>query len=328
MCTSIAMKTDDFYFGRNMDLDCAFGERVVITPRGYPFSFRRAGRIELHHAIIGMATVRDGYPLYAEASNERGLCIAGLNFPENAYYPAQGDAGKACISPFELIPWVLGKCSCVEEACALLGKTCLVNIPFSDDLPVSPLHWHIADRNSSVVLESTHSGMQVYENPVGIMTNNPPFDFHLQNLCQYMNLTPGPPDNCFNAKANLKPFGFGLGSVGLPGDFSPASRFVKASYLLLNSISEADEHNSLSQFFHLLESVSMVRGGVLIPDGGKEKYEITTYSCCINADKGIYYYKTYTNHQITAVSLHHEDLDGSELIIYPIRSVQQIFHEN
>ena len=83
MCTSIAMKTNDFYFGRTMDLEYNFNECVVFTPRNYPVPFRKMGMMKRHYALLGMATVMDGFPLYAEAANEKGLCIAGLNFPDN-----------------------------------------------------------------------------------------------------------------------------------------------------------------------------------------------------------------------------------------------------
>ncbi len=197
MCTSIAMTTKDFYFGRNMDLDYQFGEHVVITPRNYPFQFRRAGMLKKHYAMIGMATVEENYPLYAEAVNEKGLCMAGLNFPDNAYYPKQAQCGKENISQFELIPWILGKCSSVEEAKRLLNITCLIDIPFKSDMPVAPLHWHIADKNGSIVLEAMKNGIHVYDNPVQVMTNNPPFEFQMTNLGQYLNLTVDSPQNCF-----------------------------------------------------------------------------------------------------------------------------------
>ena len=186
MCTSIALTTGDFYFGRNLDLEYSFGEQVAVTPRQYPIVFRKAGECRRHYAMIGMATVVDGYPLYAEAANEKGLCIAGLNFPGNAFYSAQLSEDKANVSPFELPLWVLGKCACVEEARALLEQTHIMSIPFSEQMPLAPLHWHIADRESSIVVECMQGGMRVYDNPVGVLTNNPPFDFQLTNLRQYM----------------------------------------------------------------------------------------------------------------------------------------------
>ncbi len=325
MCTSIAIKTKDFYFGRNMDLDYEFGERVVITPRNYTFNFRKAGNLKNHYAMIGMATVRENYPLYAEAANECGLCVAGLNFPENAYYSPKADCGKYNISPFELIPWLLGKCASVGEAKKLLAVTHLTAIPFSSTLPLATLHWHIADKNSSCVLEATKSGMHIYDNPVNVLTNNPPFDFQMTNLSQYLNLTTVNPKNCFTEVADIQPFGNGLGSFGLPGDFSPASRFVKAAYLCINSHRPEDENSSVSQFFHLLDSVAVVSGSIAAEN--KASY-CTTYSCCVNVDKGIYYYKSCHNNQLTAVNMRHESLDSSNLKEFPLVKVQQIAYEN
>lgn len=325
MCTSIAMTGDCFYFGRNMDWSCGFGERVVITPRHYPFHFRKSVEMDSHYAMVGMGMLDVGYPMYAEASNEKGLCMAGLNFPRNAWYSTQLDPVKNNISPFELIPWVLGQCANLQEARCLLENTHLVAIPFSRQVDLAPLHWHIADRSGSIVLESTKDGMHVYDNPVGVMTNNPPFPFQMENICQYMNLTPATPSNCFSKIAGLEPFGYGLGSVGLPGDFSPASRFVKAAWLSANSTCQKDEESCLSQFFHLLGAVSMVRGSVVMPDG---QLEMTTYTCCINATRGHYYYTSYHNSGLTAVDMHKEDLDGRELIQYPMEQKISVKWQN
>ncbi|MBQ8536130.1 MAG: linear amide C-N hydrolase, partial [Clostridia bacterium] len=207
MCTSLTLQTQDFYFGRNLDLECEFGQQVVITPRHYPVVLRKAGELVSHYALIGMAAVADNYPLYAEAANEKGLCIAGLNFPDNAWYSPQTDPSKANISPFELPLWLLGQCADLREARALLERTHLVAIDFSKEMPLSPLHWHIADASGSLTLEATREGMRIYDNPVGVLTNNPPFDFHLNNLRQYLNLPPLLPENRFHVDLALTPFG-------------------------------------------------------------------------------------------------------------------------
>lgn len=321
MCTSIAMKTEDFYFGRNMDLEYELGGCVVVTPRHFPFHFRRAGTMNCHHAMIGMAVVKDGYPLYAEAANEKGLCMAGLNFPDNAYYPREEDPSKVNISPFELIQWILGRCSTLAQARTLLADTHLVNISFSEQLPLSPLHWHLADREGSIVVESTKNGLSVHDNPAGVMTNNPSFDFQMTNLCQYLNLSPTCPQNCFSEKIHVKPFGLGMGCIGLPGDYSPASRFVKTAFLNLNVVCPQDDQGSLAQFFHMLDAVAMVRGSVVSPEG---RYETTIYSCCINASRGTYYYKTYCNNQFTAICMNRTNLNACCLHTYPLVETQQV----
>jgi len=315
MCTSIALKTKDFYFGRNLDLEYGFGERVVITPRNFPFRFRRAGRMDRHYALIGMAAVQEGYPLYAEAANEKGLCIAGLNFPEYAFYPQEEEAGKICISPFELTAWLLGQCASVREARELLKNTGLMRINFSESLPLTPLHWHIADREESIVLEPMQEGMRIYDNPVGVLTNSPPFDFHMTNLRQYLNLTAAYPQNRFSGETELTPFGVGMGSIGLPGDYSPASRFVRAVFLRANSVSDGSESGSVARFFHLLDAVAMPDGIVQTKNG---PFEYTRYSCCMNADTGVLYYRTYLNSALIAADMHRENLEGNRLIEYPI----------
>lgn len=320
MCTSIAMKTSGFYFGRTMDIEFEFGERVVITPRGYPFHFRRAGCLSRHYAIIGMASVEDGYPLYADAVNEKGLCMAGLKFPDTAYYPMREGLGRANVSPFELIPWVLGRCATVEEARQQLSSLHILGIPFSDSLPLSPLHWHIADSSGSIAVESTREGLKILDDPIGVLTNNPAFSFQMTNLSQYLNLSTGMPNSIFET-VGVKPFGNGMGSIGLPGDYSPASRFVKASYLKLNSVCEDSESSSVAQLFHLLDSVSLVRGCVITSEG---RENITTYSCCMSADRGVYYYKTYTNNCLCAVDMRRADLNSARLSEFPLEKDQRV----
>ncbi len=325
MCTSISWKNGDHYFGRNLDLEVAFGQQVVITPRKYPFSFRSGETLAEHYAMIGMATVMEGFPLYAEAVNEKGLCIAGLNFPGNAYYPTEGAGEKHAVSPFELPWWLLGQCATVQEAHALLEDTQLVSIPFSEQIQLSPLHWHIADAKESIVVECMKEGMHIHRDPVGVLTNNPPFDFHLYNLSQYMNLSADLPENQFSDEVELRPFGRGFGAFGLPGDASPASRFVRAAFLKLNAECEQTEDASVAQFMHILDAVAMTKGSVNTPAG---KWDHTLYSCCVNTDRGIYYYKTYGNNQLTAVHLHHAELDGQALTCFPLEMRQQICHAN
>lgn len=314
MCTSIAMRTTDFYFGRNLDLEYDFGQRVVITPRNYPFHFRCEAPMKEHPALIGMAAVADGYPLYAEAANEHGLCIAGLNFPDNAHYFPEASESKRSVSPFELIPWLLCHCRKATEAKALLGQTRLAGIPFSESLPLTPLHWHIADRERSIVAEPTASGLKIYDNPTDVLTNNPPFPFHLSNLCRYLHLSPAPPRNHLQTIEGIAPFGAGMGAIGLPGDCSSPSRFVRAAYLLHHSRSDAGETAQVCQFFHLLSAVEMVRGSVVL-DGGQ--LEITRYSSCYSASQKVYYYTTYENRAPKAVSLAGHEA-GSELLEYPL----------
>ncbi len=324
MCTAITYQTKDHYFGRNLDLEYSYNETVTVTPRNYPLHFRKAPSLLTHHAMIGMAFVVEDYPLYYDAVNEKGLAIAGLNFPGNAtYYEEAG--GKDNITPFELIPWLLGQCATIAEVKALLAKINILNLCYSEKLPLSPLHWIIADKESSITLETTADGMHIYDNPVGVLTNNPTFDFMMHYLSNYRDLSPNPSVNRFSDKVDLPTYCCGMAAIGLPGDYSSASRFVKATFTKLNSISEEDEAKSVGQFFHLLGSVEMPRGAVCLKE---HVYDITVYSCCCNQDTGVYYYITYDNRQINAVDIKKENLDGTRLSSYTLNSTQNICLQN
>ena len=320
MCTAITYETKDHYFGRNLDLEYFYQETVTITPRHFPLMFRKMPTLKTHHAIIGMAYVNHNYPLYYDATNEKGLSMAGLNFPDNAFYPSESD-GADNIAPFEFIPWILGQCSTVEEAREFLARIRLVNISFSAQLPLTPLHWMIADQQESIVVEPMKDGLKIYNNPVGVTTNNPPFDHQLFQLNNYMGLSTNQPVNCFSDKLPLKAYSRGMGALGLPGDLSSQSRFIRAAFTKLNSVAEASEAESITQFFHILSSVEQQRGCVHM---GRDQYEITVYSSCCNTDKGIYYYTTYENRQITGVDMHRENLESTLLINHPLITQQQI----
>lgn len=324
MCTAVTYKTKDFYFGRTLDYEFSYGDEIVITPRRYPFHFRCAGEMQTHYAMIGMAHVAENYPLYYEAANEKGLCMAGLNFVGNAFY-GEAEENKNNIAQFELIPWILGQCSDVREARELLKKTTLVSIRFNENLPVAELHWIIADSNEAITVEFVKEGVRIYDNPVGALTNNPPFNEQMFQLNNYMGLSAKNPENRFSDKLPLHAYSRGMGALGLPGDLSSQSRFVRVSFVKMNSVSGDTEEESVSQFFHILGSVDQQRGCCELEKG---KYETTIYTCCINADSGVYYYTTYGNHQITAVKMHKENLDGLALIRYTPVQTEQFREQN
>lgn len=314
MCTAATYKTKDFYFGRTLDYEFSYGEEIVVMPRNFPISFRHMGEMKHHYALIGMAHLAGNFPLFYDAINEKGLGMAGLNFVGNADYKPFAP-GKDNVAPFEFIAWILSQCTSVKEARLLLDKINLVNTPFSDQLPLAQLHWIIADQEEAITVESVKEGLKVYDNPAGVMTNNPSFDQQMHNLSNFMNLSPKSPSNHFSGKLNLATYSRGMGALGLPGDLSSQSRFVRVAFVKLNSISGDSESESVSQFFHILGSVDQQRGCC---DVGEEKYEYTIYTSCCNASKGIYYYTTYENHQISGVDMHRENLDGDSLSRFPL----------
>ena len=252
--------------------------------------------------------------------------MAGLNFVGNAFY-TEPTEGKDNVAQFELIPWILGQCTSVKEARVLLERICITNTSFHESMPVSSLHWIIADRDEAITLESVREGIKIYDNPVGVLTNNPPFDRQLVGLNRYMGLSAKQPKNTFGGanELPLQAYSRGMGALGLPGDLSSESRFVRVAFVKMNSLSGESESESVSQFFHILGSVDQQRGCCEVKEGA---YEITIYTSCCNASKGIYYYTTYENHQITAVDMNKEDLDAKKLIRFPLVCGEQISWQN
>lgn len=324
MCTAATYETKDFYFGRTLDYEFSYGDEITITPRNYCFHFQNSYIMDNHYAMIGMAHVADNYPLYYDAVNEMGLGMAGLNFVGNAVYHERVE-DKDNIASYEFINWILGQCTTVKEAKELLYKINLINTPFSKELPPAQLHWIIAGHGEAITVEATKSGINIYDNPVGILTNNPTFDKQMFNLNNYMGLSAKEPKNNFSSKLNLEIYSRGMSALGLPGDLSSQSRFVRAAFVKMNSISGDSEIESVSQFFHILGSVDQQKGCCYLGDG---KYEITLYTSCCNTNKGIYYYNTYENHQICAVNMHNENLDDTTLIRYPSIQTEQIKMQN
>ena len=324
MCTAATYKTKDFYFGRTLDYEFSYGDEVTVTPRSYSFALRHMPAMEQHYAIIGVAHVAEDYPLYYDAVNEKGLGIAGLNFVGNADYKPFAP-GKDNIAQFELIPWLLGQCATVKEAKLLIEKINLTDTPFCPSLPLAQLHWLIADKDEAITVEAVKDGIHVYRNPVGVLTNNPPFEQQLFQLNNYLHLSRRSPENLFSDKLHLRAYSRGMGALGLPGDLSSQSRFVRAAFTKMNAVSGDSELESVGQFFHILGSVEQKRGCCEVENGA---YEITIYTSCCNASRGIYYYTSYDNRQITAVDLHRENLDGKQLIRYPMIRGEHINWQN
>ena len=315
MCTALSFPGFVHCFGRNLDLERSYGESVAVTPRSFPFAFRSGETLRRHHAMIGMAHVAGGFPLYYEATNEHGLSMAGLNFPHSAvYHPAC--EGKVNLASFELIPCVLGRCATLAEARTLLETVHITAHSFAPGLSASPLHWMVADKTGTLVVESTADGLHVYENETRVLTNEPPFPFHRDNLQRYHALTPAEPA--------APVFSRGMGTCGLPGGLDSASRFVRAAFTARHALPGGSQEETVSRFFRILDVVAQTRGCCHLSGG---EYEETLYSSCCT-DSGVYYYTTATGRSPTAVDLHREDLNGSEVVAYPLRTELQVTWEN
>ena len=306
MCTAISCY--NAYFGRNLDVEHSYGEQVVITPRRYPFSFRHSGLCSSHYAMIGIAAVIDGTPLYFDAVNECGLAAAGLRFADNAHYLPSCENG---VASFEFIAWVLSDCTTVNQAVDKIQHIAITDAAFNARVSSSPLHWMIADAHRSVTVEQTKAGLQIFENPVGVLTNNPPFDRMLDRLPDFRGLSPSDPVNRFAPTLSLDAYSRGMGAIGLPGDWSSVSRFVRAAFVKHHAVAQGSAEQR-SQCFHILDSVAQIKGCTVLPDG---QCEYTAYTVCYGLKEATCFYKTYDHPTVTAVSLP-DNLDGDRLIRY------------
>lgn len=320
MCTAASFKNKNTYFGRTLDYEFSYGEKVIITPRNYPFEFRHLGLNNNHYAIIGMAHIHNDYPMYYDAMNEYGLGMAGLNFVGNAKYNEVIE-GKENVAQFEFISFILSTCKNVLEAKNKIKEINLVKTPYNEYYPAAKLHWILRDTNDCIVVEAMEDGLHIYDNKTGALTNNPPFNYQLENLKNYVSLNNDEPNKSFSFNEAF--YSRGMGSVGLPGDLTSQGRFVRVVYTAHFSVASPDENSSVNQFFHILESAWQTRGLCKIND----KYEITIYASCMNLNEGIYYYKTYDNPQISAVYLKNENLNSSKLISYDLAK-ESIFKQN
>lgn len=329
MCTALSIKSNNNnnYFGRNMDLEYNFNQSVIVIPRNYQYENKVTEKMtKTKYAIIGMGTDIENHAAMADGMNEKGLACAGLNFPGYAYCEKQPVEGKENIAPYDFILWVLCNHETVDEVKEAVKNIELVDVPINKNYPVPTLHWIIVDKSGkSIVVERTKDKLAVYDNNIGVLTNNPTFDWHLTNLNEYIGLTENHPKEVKWCNQELKPLGVGVGTRGIPGDFASVSRFIRIAFIKSRKTELNDENQTLSQFFHMLDYAAMVKGGAMTAEG---REDMTLYSSCMNQEKGIYYYKVYENNRINAIDMHKEDLDGDKLKIFPYLDKQDINHQN
>ncbi len=319
MCTAIS---DGPLCGRTLDLECSYGEQVVITPRAFPFSFRYEGAMPTHPAIIGMAHVVDGVPLYYDAMNECGLAVCGLRFAEHTvYHPPR--AGRHNLASYEVIPRLLGVCRTVEDAVAFLKDVTITPDSVSPDLPAAPLHWLVADKKRAVVVESVAEGVMVYDDPVGVMANHPPFPYHMARLAEMVSLTAALPENTLCPSMTLTP-PLGAGGVGLPGDFTSSARFLRAVYAKYHTTPVAPPSEPLdevSRFFHLMDTVSFPRGCAVTADGRPVE---TVYTACMDLVACTYYFTTYGCRRLRGVAMGKSIREGTRLVTFPVERGEDV----
>ena len=308
MCTAIRFTgvNGGTYLGRNLDWGCGYGERVRIVPKGFPVRYRFIEGGPAAHAVIGMCVDLDNCPLFFDCGNDAGLAVAGLNFPGFAAFADGPAEGKTNVCAYELPLWIAATFSTVDEAEAALRGSQVVGLPAGEGAGVSYLHWIVGDAERSIAVESRADGLHVLDDPVDVLANQPAFEWHLENLRNYVSATCEPPATATWGRAELAPYGAGAGMRGIPGDTYSTSRFVKAAYLNANYPAKGSERDNVIRMFRSLDGVAMVEGSARMAGG---EFEKTLYTSCFSGATGRYYYSTYDDPAIRFVSL--SDADGA-----------------
>lgn len=300
MCTAIFENKHGVFFGRTLDLECSFGEKVARLSAGEIYPYIHMGKIECRYSLLGMSIAAEKQLLFYDAVNEKGLSAAALNFPGFAVYHKR-EKEEIALASFEVIPYLLSECASVSEAISVLERATITPDDFSESFKSTPLHWMIADREHAIVLESVADGLKIYENPIGVMTNSPPFPYQTLRLCDYMSLTPRQPENNVLPSQNITPYSRGLGAQGLPGDFSSSSRFIRAAFVKEHTLMPQCSDKSFDQkslqrrIFDILGTLSLPYG-IARTEKGEPIY--TVYTSCIDMERCEYSFFTFENREI------------------------------
>ena len=322
MCTGALYRNGKYnYFGRNLDLQYKLANNVTVCPRNYVLKYRHLEDMPTHSAIVGMAITGYGYPLFFEGVNEYGVGAASLNFPNYGQYNTELEEGKKNVTSFELIPYLLSTCKSLDDVKKELADINLVADDFNDKVKSVPLHWICADKTGSVVVERTATGLHVYDNELNVLANAPDYPAQAVNFANYLNLTPGYPHNRIASHLNVPVYSSGMGSDGLPGGLDSMSRFVRAGFMMNNSVAEETDEATLNQFFRIMQTVEQINGANQEKDNF---YEITNYTAGANLETMDFYWTTYDNQQISGIHTKGLDLDQSELIVFPTGDKQNI----
>ena len=307
-CTGITLKSKDnsVITARTIEwAESVMNNLYVVVPRNQELqSLTPSGmdgvKFKSKHGYVGLAVEQKEFMV--EGINEKGLSAGLFYFPNYGKYQPYNEAKKdQCLADFQVVSYVLAECSTIDEVKEALGKVRIINI----DPRSSTVHWRFTEPSGrQVVLEIVDEIMHFYENPLGVLTNSPGIEWHWTNLNNYINLEPGnAPEHKFGP-LEMKNFGHGSGLLGLPGDFTPPSRFVRAAFFQLTAAQQPTAEESVVQAFHLLNNfdiptgteVPLGKASIALPSATQFTVASDTYNRKI-------YYRTMYNSNIRCIDL-------------------------
>lgn len=330
-CTGITLKPKDgsIIFARTLEFAMDLQSDIIIVPRGKESVGTAPGdrpglRWRTKYGAVGANAF--GMPVTIDGLNDKGLSVGLFYFPGFAKYQEvkAEDFGKA-LAPWELGAFLLGTCADVKEAVAA-AKTVRVGEVVQKDMGiVPPAHYIVNDANGgSVVLEYVGGELQVHANPLGVMSNSPTFDWHMTNLSNYVTMSAANVEKIDLAGKEIKGLGQGSGMLGLPGDFTPPSRFVRAVAFTKSAVPVDNAREGVLQAFHLLNQFDIPKGAARGVEQGKEVADYTLWTSAADLKNLRYYFRTYHNSRIRMVDLKSVDLDAKEIKTISMKGEEQI----
>lgn len=331
-CSSIAWDTKDgkHIWGRNFDFNSIAESFTMVVPRNFEYytsgtefdhNLSLENVVKSKYAAVGLGTMSmKTTPVFYDGINEKGLMGGQLYYADFASFPDEVKPNSKPLNPGFVVSQALLQCASVEEVIDLLTKQyTVINEELAETLPT--VHWAFSDRSGeTIIVEPDNQQMTIYRHTAGVLTNSPSYDWHKQNLLSYLNVQNTEfPDRNMDGVEVKKPFK-GTGALGLPGDFTAQSRFIRASFLKYYGIKGKNEDQGIEYFFHLLDNVAMPLGMIKVADGDDPSaYDETIYSSAMCAESKKFYWRSYENSRIHCVDLNLE-LDNSDIKLIPLEN--------
>jgi len=330
-CTGIRIKTEDgnFIHGRTMEFAASFSPHSLIAvPRGKKYSgLTPTGKPgmpwETKYAFVGFNPIPAMF--VDDGLSEKGLYVAGFFFAGYAQYEEVTEADyPTTISCIELASWILGNCANVAEVREQLPKIHVCGTVFQGMGIVPPLHCIVSDKTGdAAIIEYVAGKLNIYDNKVNVITNSPTYDWHIENIRNYIALKP---ENNPAIKINgyeFAQFGQGSGLIGLPGDFSSPSRFVRATYLVYSAFQGKNVDEAIGIAFHIMNHFDIPLGAVRGMEGTTPVYDTAQWTSAADLTNGRYFYHTYTDRTVRMIDLKKLDLNAPNVKNIGLKEIQR-----
>ncbi len=309
-CTGITLKAKDgsYIFGRTLEFAKPMDSDVIVIPKNYKFvgaTTTGNNGLQWDGKFAAVGANFCGVDYIIDGVNEKGLSSGVFYFPGFAEYQAVTDADiSKSIAPWQLVTWILTNFETVAEVKQKLKEIKVANVVFQKWDMVLPLHCIVTDpKGNSIVIEYIKGQLNIHDNVYGTITNAPPFDWMTLNIQNYLTLTPNNLPEITVAGQRLLAYGQGSGMFGVPGDFSPPSRFIRALFFSLASVVRDNSDGASMQAFHILNNFDIPEGVVRSSEGKITAYDITEWTSVHDLNKRNYYYKTKGDSRLRVVKL-------------------------